>query len=593
MPSSYLQPVLKMKVDELFFTWLSDPSTQSSLKEYLDLIKSGQRVDLDEGDAPDKKSLTFNENNNVASQRNLAEERPFSSSTLSNPSPTSALPSGSSCNARMTGPNGRVLRKSISTRKAKLRTEEPVTTVLSESIPKFHFPQGRPQANLNIDSLISKIEKIFSQFPNERATIEEMGQVAKACECSLYWKMPLFCLAGGDRTGFVSVHKFVAMWRKTLQTCHDEASKFVHLLAKPGCNYLEQDDFIPFLQDVVNSHPGLAFLKEAPDFHSRYITTVIQRVFYNVNRSWSGKITCSELRKSNFLQNVALLEQEEDVNQLTEFFSYEHFYVIYCKFWELDTDHDLYIDQRDLAQHNDQAISQKMIERIFSGTVTRDRRVHKEGRLSYADFVWFLISEEDKKTDTSVEYWFRCMDLDGDGVLSMYELEYFYEEQCQKLEAMAIEPLPFEDCLCQMLDLVKPEFEGKITLRDLKRCKLSHIFFDTFFNIEKYLEHEQKDPFSVIRELETDGQEVSDWEKYAAEEYDILVAEEAANEECNDVNSAKSRWSWTQSRYENDLIPLTQHNSNELGLMKRHFFDFPSPGCNLNLQEYDYEDDFE
>lgn len=42
-------------------------------------------------------------------------------------------------------------------------------------------------------------------------------------------------------------------------------------------------------------------------------------------------------------------------------------------------------------------------------------------------------------------------------------------------------------------------FSGKVTLRDLKRCKLSHIFFDTFFNIEKYLEHEQKDPFSVIR----------------------------------------------------------------------------------------------
>lgn len=49
-----------------------------------------------------------------------------------------------------------------------------------------------------------------------------------------------------------------------------------------------------------------------------------------------------------------LLEQEEDVNQLTEFFSYEHFYVIYCKFWELDTDHDLYIDQKDLGRHNDQ-----------------------------------------------------------------------------------------------------------------------------------------------------------------------------------------------------------------------------------------------
>lgn len=56
------------------------------------------------------------------------------------------------------------------------------------------------------------------------------------------------------------------------------------------------------------------------------------------------------------------------------------------------------------------------------------------------------------------------MDVDGDGVLSMYELQYFYQEQCQKLEAMAIEPLPFEDCLCQMLDLVRPESPGRLRL---------------------------------------------------------------------------------------------------------------------------------
>lgn len=41
--------------------------------------------------------------------------------------------------------------------------------------------------------------------------------------------------------------------------------------------------------------------------------------------------------------------------------------------------------------------------------------------------------------------------------------------------------------------------------------------------------------FCVLQEVESDGQEVTDWERYAAEEYDILVAEEAANEQCNDV----------------------------------------------------------
>lgn len=72
-------------------------------------------------------------------------------------------------------------------------------------------------------------------------------------------------------------------------------------------------------------------------------------------------------------QNVALLEQEEDVNQLTEFFSYEHFYVIYCKFWELDTDHDLYIDQRDLAQHNDQGATSHFLHSFTDHSWSRPK----------------------------------------------------------------------------------------------------------------------------------------------------------------------------------------------------------------------------
>lgn len=55
-------------------------------------------------------------------------------------------------------------------------------------------------------------------------------------------------------------------------------------------------------------------------------------------------------------QTLALLEEEEDINQITDYFSYEHFYVIYCKFWELDTDHDLYISQKDLARYSDQGM---------------------------------------------------------------------------------------------------------------------------------------------------------------------------------------------------------------------------------------------
>lgn len=36
----------------------------------------------------------------------------------------------------------------------------------------------------------------------------------QACGCPLYWKAPMFYAAGGERTGFVSVHSFIATWRK-------------------------------------------------------------------------------------------------------------------------------------------------------------------------------------------------------------------------------------------------------------------------------------------------------------------------------------------------------------------------------------------
>ncbi|XP_026557129.1 serine/threonine-protein phosphatase 2A regulatory subunit B'' subunit alpha isoform X2 [Pseudonaja textilis] len=407
--------------------------------------------------------------------------------------------------------------------------KETVGAPLSINIPTFYFPYGLPNICNNHDEIITKVEAAFSEFEDKKVPYNEMGKIIKICGCPLYWKAPMFNASGGEQTGFVSVHSFVAMWRKILHNCHDDASKFICLLAKPNCNYLEQEDFIPILQDIVETHPGLTFLKDAPEFHSRYITTVIQRIFYIVNRSWSRKISLIELKKSNFLQTLALLEEEEDINQITDYFSYEHFYVIYCKFWELDTDHDLYINQSDLARYNDQALSSRIIERIFTGAVLRGSQEQKENQMSYADFVWFLISEEDKRCLTSIEYWFRCMDLDGDGTLSMYELEYFYEEQCERMESMGIEPLPFHDLLCQMLDLVKPEYEGRITLRDLKRCRMAHVFYNTFFNLEKYLDNEQRDPFAVQKDVENDSPEPSDWDRYAAEEYEILVAEESGS----------------------------------------------------------------
>ncbi|CAG5114590.1 unnamed protein product, partial [Candidula unifasciata] len=415
--------------------------------------------------------------------------------------------------------------------KVKKRGSRPYSSM---HIPQFYFPSGKPATGLEVETILQKVAQVFAGLEGGKAYKQQMGAITKASGLPLFWKILLFRSAGGTSDGFISYQSLSILLKKLYQSCHDEASKFMRLVAKPGASVLDFEDFEPLVQDVVESHPGLTFLQDAPEFHSRYVTTVISRVMFCVNRSWTGKITVPELRKSNFLQTLARLEEEDDINQIKDYFSYEHFYVIYCKFWELDKDHDLFIDKNDLSRHNDHALSSRLVDRIFSGAVTRGPEFH-EGKMSYKEFVWFLLAEEDKRHPTSIEYWFRCMDLDGDGVISMYEMEYFHEEQMNKMETLGIERLPFEDTVCQMMDMVGPKQEGKITLSDLKACKMTNIFFDTFFNLDKFLDHEQRDPFANARDPNSEPTETSDWNRYAEIEYDNLVADEG-NADMDDGN---------------------------------------------------------
>ena len=62
-------------------------------------------------------------------------------------------------------------------------------------------------------------------------------------------------------------------WNKICETRYDPESQLFALLTSCG-KYLVPDDLKPLIMDVVETHPGLEFLRSAPEFHSRYVTTL-------------------------------------------------------------------------------------------------------------------------------------------------------------------------------------------------------------------------------------------------------------------------------------------------------------------------------
>lgn len=46
--------------------------------------------------------------------------------------------------------------------------------------------------------------------------------------------------------------------------------------------------------------------------------------------------------------------------------------------------------------------------------------------MTFGDFVWFIFCVEDKTHPKSIEYWFKILDLDNNGIVAGYELESFF-----------------------------------------------------------------------------------------------------------------------------------------------------------------------
>jgi len=119
--------------------------------------------------------------------------------------------------------------------------------------------------------------------------------------------------------------------------------------------------------------------------------------------------------------------------------------------------------------------------------------------MSYEDFVFFMLCEEDKTTDRSLNYWFKVIDLDDNQIITPHEMDYFYEEQVHRLEYLNHESILFVDLLCQMNDMIKPTpTEGHFTLKQLKEYSAQvGIFFNSLVNLNKFIAYETRDLFAI------------------------------------------------------------------------------------------------
>jgi serine/threonine-protein phosphatase 2A regulatory subunit B'' len=191
-----------------------------------------------------------------------------------------------------------------------------------------------------------------------------------------------------------------------------------------------------------------------------------------------------------------------------------------CLFWELDEDEDSLLQKDDLLRYGSYGFSARVVDRVW--TLRRD--TSKEG-MTYDDFVYFLLAEEDKQSQPALQYWFHILDFDSDGFLDARDMWYFYEELQSRLEAMDEEVIPFSELANELFDLVAPAVRGRIKLSELKRCQLGFNFVSALTNVRKYIAWEGLSCEKAAGRA-SNLRDTRDWDLFADSEYRRLVETE-------------------------------------------------------------------
>lgn len=532
----------RQRLEELFEHWLGLEETEAKINEWM---RKAERGELAAAPAPSLLDLTRDR------REGTPPTSPHSPPRESVPSPPPRLSPGSSptssrfssrASSPASTPRGSPLKKRVVTR-------APPSPPRAPRIPRLLSARRR--------GINEGVERAVVELWAQRCASDAMPASDFAAFAAEYCELPTAAgavLAGrlaerrGDRV-VVDRDAWLRHWRDVI--CREEDPRlrlFAVLAGTRDARGLKPSAFAPVLDCLLAHHPGLAFLSDHAEFQEKYSATVIARVFYRLDAARTGSISRREfIRKGApcLLEALFRLDADADVNREPSYFSYEHFYVVYCRFWELDVDRDSKLRREDLLRYGGHRLSRAIVDRVFDaaprafadgGCGASLRRLHPHDEdadaLTYSDFVYLMLAEEDKTNEASLRYWFSCVDLDGDGVIDFRDASFFYDLQSRRMECMGHEAILFKDVRCQMSDMLDVG-RGPLKLRieDFLQdtCPNAGVFFDALFALDKFIRWEQRDPFAD--RMKRDDHFDTDWDRFAAQEYARMATEEDQLEE--------------------------------------------------------------
>lgn len=257
-------------------------------------------------------------------------------------------------------------------------------------------------------------------------------------------------------------------------------------------------DFEPLLQSLVDRHPDLRFIRGNNIQRSRYIVCVLTSLFASLGAICSETISVSQLQNSR-IPDLFFRCAVRSLNEVLPF-SPHYFHEIHDAFeqgvmmtqkenCEFSSDSkEAVINMESLKATVSFDVSDAAVWRIFSSNA-RPLCSGVPGKMNFKDFMYFMLAQKDEMSSFSMEYWFRVLDLDQDGYISLSDIENFYREKLSRDATVDNDDIPrrVDELVCYVTDMIRsvqrvssPAAASSISLMEVRKSTIGPILFERF-----------------------------------------------------------------------------------------------------------------
>ncbi|KAL8272424.1 hypothetical protein Esti_003714 [Eimeria stiedai] len=170
--------------------------------------------------------------------------------------------------------------------------------------------------------------------------------------------------------------------------------------------------------------------------------------------------------------DMAFLLDPQSADYLERYGPYDHFYVFYYAFQELDEDEDFLLHRSDVCKYQGHSMSSFVEARLFSQVAHRFT-CEKPQHVNFEDWIWFVLAYHEVTLPKSLRFWFDIFDVDGDGFLTDHELETAFEAQAERIRMRDGKSQTYKEFICQISDALGVSASAGFSCRDFLRSPVA------------------------------------------------------------------------------------------------------------------------